>query len=398
MKETAKLSLTLRTIKAIEPRDEAFIIHDDEMPGFYLRVSKDGDRTFYLKYRVGSRQRKARLGRFGDITPDEARKVAARYRQMAHDGKDPQAERDEAKRAMTVNDAWSRFVEVSKAHWRGATNAEYERQFKAIFSPTFGTRTVASIDRATVAALHHKLRDKPVMANRVIAVLSSFLSFCRDEGIIEGDNPCSGVRRYKEKARERVLSDGEIARLGAALDAYDGNVFAKAAIRLILLLGCRKMEVLGMRWTDVDLDAGIARLPETKTGARTVYIGPEAVELLRSLPRLPDNPFVIPGHIRGTHMRDVKTTWATICETAKIEEATIHDLRRTYGSRAVSNGADLFMVSKLLGHSTVRMTEQAYAFMKDEAKAEASREIAAKMSEALAGKKGNVVPLRKAGT
>jgi integrase len=403
-----KRALTIKSVTALQKTDNEYEVWCGDVPGFGVRVSSNGYKSFMFRYRFLARNRRMALGRFGDVTVDQARKEAESARGLLAKSIDPQTARDEARQSTCLDDAWERFVEVNRKSWSENTLAEYERTFKLHIRPALGNRAIKEIDRPAVAALHHKMRNKPTGANKAVAVLGSFLTHCKREGLTTGDNPCTTIRRYEERPRERVLNEAEIAALGEAIENYQGDVYARAAIRLIILLGCRKMEILKMRWEEIDLFAGSVRLPETKTGARTVYLGEEAVEILKCLPRrpiLPEghlatgkapelNPYVIAGDKPGAHRADLKKPWAAILKAAGIEGATIHDLRRTYGSAAVSTGADIYMVSKLLGHSSVKMTERAYAFMADETRLAAAKVISERMSANLAGKGVKVVKLK----
>ena len=152
----------------------------------------------------------------------------------------------------------------------------------------------------------------------------------------EGCNPCRSVAKYPERKRERFLTDAEFARLGQVLDeavTLDGaSRLGVASIRLLILTGCRKSEILTLRWKDVDLDAGELDLADTQTDGRVVPLGPEARAVLKSLPREGDNPCVIAGKLPGSHLTDLQRPWRRIRERAGLEDVRIHDLRHTCAS------------------------------------------------------------------
>lgn len=389
-----KINLSISSVAALVPGDEEYTVWDSKTRGFGVRVGKAGTKAFVLKYVIHGRQRKMTLGLLGDVTVEEARRKATAARGKVADGVDPQEARDEARDGVTVEAAWREFMDGGEGKWAANTASAYRLSYARHIGPALGKRLVGSIRFADIEALHRKLRTRPYMANRVAAAVSSFWRYCRLRRWVEGDNPCRDLARYEERVRERVLTDAEIARLGEALAADDTNIFATTAIKLILLLGCRKGEVLGLRWSDVDLDTGIARLPETKTGARTVYLGNNAIAILRELPRLPDNPYVICGHLRGAPMVNLSKPWSRVAAAADLDGVRLHDLRRTFGSRAVSSGQSIYAVSKLLGHASVKMTEDAYAFMAREPLQKAANAIADDLGRTLAGE-GNVVPMRR---
>ena len=171
----------------------------------------------------------------------------------------------------------------------------------------------------------------------------------------DGSNPCRHVKRYKERKRERFLSPEETERLGEVLrDAEQEMPSAVAAIRLLLLTGCRLSEIQFLRWEDVKEDC--IELPDAKTGGRVVPLGPEARAVLESLPREDGNPWVIAGKLPGSHLTDLQRPWRRIRERAGLEDVRIHDLRHSYASRALALGESLTMIGKLLGHTQVQTT------------------------------------------
>ena len=135
--------------------------------------------------------------------------------------------------------------------------------------------------------------------------------------------------KFRERPRDRFLTEEEFRRLGRVLDEAEtrecGAVHAVAAIRLLLLTGCRKGENLNLRWDRVDLEANELRLPDAKTGPRTIPLSPEAAGVLAAVPHMDGNPFVIPGKIKGKAMRNLNDPWEIVCERAGLEDVRIHD-------------------------------------------------------------------------
>ena len=174
--------------------------------------------------------------------------------------------------------------------------------------PRLGKRPALAVGHKEVTELHHALSAKPIMANHVVDTLSRIYNAAEDRGQIpEASNPCRLVVKYRERKRERFLTEEEFRRLGRVLDESETckgvSVHAVAAMRLLLLTGCRKGEILNLLWDQVDMAAGELRLPDTKTGPRTITLSPETVKVLSRIPRVLDNPFVIPGRIKGKAMR-----------------------------------------------------------------------------------------------
>ena len=204
----------------------------------------------------------------------------------------------------------------------------------------------------------------------------------------EGCNPCQLAVKYPARKRERFLTDGEFTRLGTVLDEVEArggaSAPAVAAIRLLMLTGCRKSEILTLRWEDVALDEKELRLPDAKTGARVVPLSPLVVKLLSGLPRDRGNPWVIPGRKPGTHMRNINQAWKVIRARAGLEGVRIHDLRHSFASRALALGESLPMIGKLLGHSQIETTAR-YAHLARDSVQEATERISASIAADILG-------------
>ncbi len=223
----------------------------------------------------------------------------------------------------------------------------------------------------------------------VVRTLSLMYRLAEGWGLVpEGCNPCRSVVKYPARKRERFLTDGEFTRLGQVLDEAEArgeaSASAVAAIRLLMLTGCRKNEILCLRWEGVALDQNELRLPDAKTGARVVPLSPSAVELLSGLPREPGNPWVIPGRKPGAHMSNVDQAWKAVRGRAGLEDVRIHDLRHSYASRALALGESLPMIGKLLGHSQVETTAR-YAHLARDSVQEAAERIAGSIAADILG-------------
>ncbi|MDE0715164.1 MAG: site-specific integrase, partial [Gammaproteobacteria bacterium] len=183
--------------------------------------------------------------------------------------------------------------------------------------------------------------------------------------------------RWVQKYEKRFLSEEEFHRLGKALAETENrgiSIHAIAAIRLLLLTGCRKNEILTLKWNEVDLEAGTLKLSDSKTGSRTVPLSPEAVEVLSGIPRMDGNPWVIPGKAEGKPMQNLRTSWRSLCKRAGIEDMRIHDCRHSFASRALALGESLPAIGKLLGHSQVETTAR-YAHLAQDSVREATQRI-----------------------
>ena len=226
--------------------------------------------------------------------------------------------------------------------------------------------------------LHYRRRDTPYQANRILEVVRKMFNLAEAWGLrSDGGNPCRFVQKHKEKRRERFLTEEEFARLGRVLvevEAEGAETPATvAAIRLLMLTGCRLGEIQTLRWEDVDLDAVELRLRDSKTGARMVALSSAAVAVLSALPRIDGNPWVIVGRKPGAHLTDLQHPWRRIRARGDLEDVRLHDLRHSFASRALALGESLSMIGKLLGHTQVQTTARYAHLANDSVKALGSR-------------------------
>ena len=205
------------------------------------------------------------------------------------------------------------------------------------------------------------------------------------------------------ESRNRFLSAEELSRLGDVLTEAerDGvNPFAIASIRLLMLTGARKSEILTLRWDWVDFENKALQLPVSKTGAKSIPLAAPALELLSSLPRIGENPHVIVGEKDNRHLVGLTKIWAKIRAKAELNDARIHDLRHSFASVAVAGGDSLYLVGKVLGHKQAKTTE-IYAHLQDDplravADRAASKIVAAMNAKPKEGEKVVQLPKRKA--
>ena len=369
--------LTKRFVEAAQAKDKAYILWDGDIPGFGVRVMPSGRKTFVLQYRIGRRSRTMSLGYTRVITPDKARGMAIAHLAAIEDNRDPLAHRDDRREALTVRDLAQRFdAEHIAVHIKPSTAAEYRRALKKAILPFFGRRLIAEVSREEVARFRHKYRHVPYFANRCLAILSKMFNLAELWGLRpDGSNPCRHIKKYKEERRERFLSAAELRRVGAVLSEMEAEGVempsALIAVRLLILTGCRLGEILKLKWEHVDLDAGVLDLPDSKTGAKVVYLGQPAVDVLRTAPRLPGNPWVIWGKKPGTHLYGLQNVWERVRARADLTDVRIHDLRHTFASAAVAAGHGLPMIGRLLGHTQVATTARYAHLAADPVKAAA---------------------------
>ena len=380
-------TISRRTVDALKVEKDT-MFWDRELPGFGVRVYPSGRKVYIVQTRAGGKAGlRVTVGPDGVISPEEARRRAALIIARIKAGEEPVPEPLSAKLAKgpTVAELALRYLEDHVAvRCRPSTAELYRVAVEKYILPRFGKQPAIAIDHAQVTELHHALRAKPVMANKVVETLSRMYNAAEDKGLIpEGSNPCVLVVKNREHKRERFMTPDEFRRLGRALAEATTrrrvSPYAVAAIRLLILTGCRKREILHLRWKQVDLEAAELVLADSKTGPRNVSLSPRAMRVLKSIERVPGNPWVIPGRVEGRPMRNIDEAWGVVCDLADLKDTRIHDCRHSFASRALALGENLPMIGRLLGHSELQATERYAHLDRDWV-----REAAVRISESVA--------------
>ena len=390
--------LTKRRVDAAKPGETVW---DGEIMGLGLRVWASGARSYVLKYRRGGVQRWLTIGLHGDaMTPDKAREEAEKYKGRIREGKDPALEAKVERDAESFDVFADRYLkQYAKPHKKASTYGEEKRALKNHVRPALGRYRVKDIQRGDIVRFHQGMKATPYAANRTLALLSHMFNVAEDWGLRdENTNPCRRVKRFKETSRERFLSPDELARLGKALAAADArkeSPYVTAAIRLLLFTGARLDEILSLQWAHVDLDARLLRLPDSKTGAKTIALSAPALAALESIPRQQGNPYVICGKNAGEHLVNLQKPWRRIRKAAGLDDVRLHDLRHSFASVAVAGGMSLPLIGSLLGHSQPATTAR-YAHLSDDPRLAAADAVAATIAARMSGETGKVIPLRKA--
>lgn len=354
--------LSKRLVEGAEVKPAEYMLWDGDIPGFGVRILPSGRRSYFVQYRVGTRSRRFSLGPHGVLTAEQARNLAVQALAAVAAGGDPAEGRKARREAITVRELADRFDrEHIAVRVKESTAKEYRRNLRRFILPALGRLRVEEVTRADVARFHHDLRHIPYQANRNIEIVSKMFSLAEMWGLRpDGSNPRRHLRKYSELKRERFLSASELRRLGEVLNEMESERVepqsAITAVRLLLLTGCRLAEIMKLRWEEVDVPAGILRLPDSKTGAKAVQVGQAALEILGSAERRPFNSHVITGTLPGKALSDLQPFWRRLRTRAGLKDVRIHDLRHTFASVAVASGQGLPMIGKLLGHSQVQTT------------------------------------------
>lgn len=385
-----RAKLTKRLVEAVEPTQRDQFVWDTELPGFGAKVTPKGRRTYLLQYSRRNRTRRLTIGRHGiDLTLDQARREAHRLRSEVALGGDPAEKRREEADQPTLAALAERYMEEHALPKKKATSVEQDEiHLRKHILPAMGGLKVSEIERADVQRFHKSLAKQPSTANRCLALLSKMFNLAEVwELRTDGTNPVRHVEKYKEKKYTRYLSDDELARLGAALRDAEGNganISAVGCIWLLLLTGCRRNEILKLRWQDVDLANACLHLPDSKTGAKVVPLSDEAIELIQTFTRHADNPYVFVGKVPGQHFVGIEKVWQRIREKADLRDVRLHDLRHSFASTGAGMNHSLSVLGSALGHKSTLTTER-YAHLADEPVRKAVNEIGNHLAERMGG-------------
>ena len=406
---TVRGNVTKRTVDALKP---GAVLWDTEVSGFGCRCRSGGRKTYVIKYRLGGRQYLYTIGVHGSPwTPEKARQRALSLAGKVADGDNPAEERKGGRAVPTVKQLAERFLaEHAEVKTKARTAKDTRRLFDRFIMPRLGQVRVDVLARTDVARLHHDLRTTPYQANRVLAGISKMMNWAERHGLRpDGTNPCRHVERFKERPRERFLSEAELARLGDTLTeaaeewaahqsasaearaegreppTRDRRLIlpaATAAVRLLIFTGARMSEVLSLRWSEVDFPEGVLRLTDSKTGPKTIYLNPPALAVLNAQPCVAGNPYVLPGGKEGQHLADLEAPWQLIRARADLDDVRLHDLRHSFASVAAGLGQSLVVIGRLLGQSQAQTTLR-YANLAADPVRQAANAIGTRLADAM---------------
>jgi integrase len=302
--------LTKKLIDDLPPSDGERILWDGELAGFGLRLRPGGSRTFIAQYRAGGgRQgtsRRFTVGRFGTLTVDEARAAARQILSAAARGEDPSAAKTAKRHEMTVNDLIALYAAQGTDHLKERNRRYMLARLAHHISPILGRKKISDV---RVSDVEHMMREVKIgrtakdvktgprarvivrggagAANKAVRDLSAVFAFALRRELIPL-NPCSAVKKPADGKRKRFLTLDEVQRFGKALldmEANGANPKSTNIMRLWVFTGCRRDEIASLRWANVDLDRGVLRLEDSKTGFSIRPLAAPALALLASLPR-----------------------------------------------------------------------------------------------------------------
>ncbi len=348
----ARITLTAARVTALRPRKSAYDTRDSKLTGFGVRVSPSGRKCFFIHCQHRGERVWKIVGDANSMSVGEARRRADEMQAAIRRGEDTPPHSGETLFEAVAETVFERYQRV----WKARTLEVNRGYLRNQILPCFSGRPVADVDSREVRNWFASLRAIPVAADRSMPVLSVIMREAETMGLRpEGSNPCRGIRRYRRKGRECFLSDDEIRRLSAALSAHaERKPLQVAAVRLLLLTGCRKSEILTLRWSDYR--EGRLFLRDSKTGPRTVWLSDPARKILDGIERTGRWVFLAPrtGGPSGRSWLD--PFWFTIRAEADLNDVRLHDLRHTHASIALRQGETVLAIGRLLGHRSAKTT------------------------------------------
>jgi integrase len=434
-----KAKLTKRTVDAVQPPTTGDLeVWDTELKGFCLRVTSKGSKSYALKYRLGSAQRWWTIGKHGSPwTPDTARDAARTALNKVADGIDPAADKRLTREALTVGALIDLYLEegpATKPAKRASTWAIDGSNLKRHIGPLLGRKLAHLVTQADAARAVRDIAEGKTAkttktgprglarvtggegtARRTRTTAAALWAWGLEQGHIRGGNPFAGVKLTAAPVRERFLSRDEAGRFLDALAQQEAcgalrPAFADA-LRLLILSGARKTEVLGLQWSEVDFERKVASLPPErtkaggKTGVRRIHLSPAALAVLAkrydaraALNEAERTAFVFPAAWGDGHAVGLRRAFVAVCKAAGLEGVRVHDLRHSFASFALADGASLFLIGKALGHANARTTER-YAHLSGDPLADLAASVGARIvpeAKPIALTEGAAIPLRRA--
>ena len=388
-----RFQFTSKNIKSLPLHDRNSLATDQEYSdteviGLRVFVSKNGRKSFHLRYSINGRKRVIKIVDADCLPLSEVRAIARSYRGMIAKGIDPLEERFKRKTAPTFRN----FIEEYYMNWAKAHKKSWkddDRMLALDWLPDFGKMQMSAVTRRNIQEkiMKIKQRSSGATSNRHLSLLSKIFTLATELDVYEGENPCSKIKKFQESTgRERFLAKDEIKRFLGALDDFKGNVSAQL-IKFLLFTGLRRGEVALIKWEDITPDFQQVRIKmenAKNNKSRFIELNSLAQSVLRELKetRIKENPYAFPGGVPGAHLANPNKTFNAVKRKAGLGNLRMHDLRHTYASLSLAGGASLFEVQKMLGHADHKTTQK-YAHVSEVAIKAATENTAKEIMSAL---------------
>lgn len=360
-----KIKLTKTAVDIATPRDHDYELRDTLIPGFLVKITPAGRKIFMVAYVAHNGQRrKPAIGRYGEITVEQARGIAQDWLAEVRRGADPSAERAAARQAPTVKDLFDRFItDYSESRNKPSTVDSNRGYGKRYIIPVLGHLKVPDVTRADISNMMKKMAKTPTNANRILAAVRKMFNMAEVWGMRpDGSNPCRHVPKYPERGKTRLITDAELRKLFVYLDRAEAegleHPFILLAIRLQFEFAARMSEILHLEWAWIDFDNRRVVWPDSKTGDMSKPMSIEALRLLQNAPRLEEAPYVCPS-VFDPNLPMSKHTyyhgWRRILQRAGLPHIGTHAIRHRSATDIANSGIPVKVGMALTAHKTVTM-------------------------------------------
>ncbi len=402
-----KIKLTKTAVDAATFAAKEYELRDTVVPGFLLKVTPAGRKIFMVQYRTNAgERRKPALGRFGELTVEQARSIAQDWLADVRKGKDPGAEKTAARDAPSVKELCKKFIEdYSKPKNRARTVESNQRYMDRHIISGLGNLKVREVTRSDVSGLITQMKNTPVTANRVLSCLRKMFNMAEIWGFRDdGTNPCRHIPKYPESGKTRLITDDEMVRLFGYLKQADEegleHPFLTLGIRLQFAFAARVSEIISLKWGWVDLVNRRIVWPDSKTGEISKPMSEDVFVLLSNAARLGDSPYVVPSIFKPERPMSQNTYfkgWKRILARAEIPHIGTHGIRHRATTEVANSGVPVKVGMQLTAHKTVTQFMR-YVHTEDASVRAAAETVAARQRVVLSGQRPNIKPANNATT
>lgn len=365
---THSFNFTKEAIENLVPLPtEVFNVSDVKIRGLRLRINPGGSKTFHLYRKVHGRPVRFTIGRFPEITVQQARNKAIEVISKYNIGQDPAAEKAEIRNQLTFKEAWQRYY-IEHALRNTKRPDDNKKMLEKHVFPIIGSTRLSDITKEKIKKVHTsvwsaKKRKEGEMINyshadRIINTVSAIFNFVINEEYYKGANPCKGIKKQKSISRDRFLGSEELPKFFSSVDLEEP--LFRDYFRLLLFTGARKTNVLSMKWSDIDFQLNRWRISETQTknkDVNVVILSAPALNILHERKSKNDklqkpSLYVFPGKGKNGYLNDPKRAFQRVRDRMGVQDIRMHDLRRTLGSYMAIRGISLPIIGKALNHKS----------------------------------------------
>lgn len=350
---------TNTNIKNLPIPSKRTFYYDTVEPKLSLQITPNGSKSFYIRQRVKGNDIRVKLGEPPLMTVEEARIATVANRKLMNDGENPHKQSTKYNENTTLQQLFDDFVKERERFIGERTMVGYKSMWNTKISK-LAKRRLSDISGDDLKTLHRKISENfgNYTGNHCLVLIKTVYNYAIKEERFDGRNPAISVKLNKTEPRVRYMEHAELQRFFAVLDEYD-NEISRDAILMLIYTGARKRNILEMKWADIDMEAKIWKIPQTKTAKNvTIALVEPAMEVLQRRWEQAENEWVFYSPTsKSGHVEDIKRAWASILEKAQITNLRIHDLRHTLATYLIANGADAFIVQRALTHKSLQSTQ-----------------------------------------